>query len=63
MSAQFERHTLAVQHQGKVYYVSLPDEVWPLLMQLVCSMSKDEKLQLVEAPEGTKFADLSEILK
>lgn len=61
MAAQFQSHTLAVQHEGKVYYVHLEDKVWPIIMAMICSVSKDQKLQLVEAPKGTKIVNLLEV--
>lgn len=56
---QFTRLSLAVEHNGKPYFVVIPQEHWEILLHMVSGISDNGALQLVSAPEGYKFEALN----
>ena len=55
---QFTKLSLAVEHNGKAYFVVIPQEHWEILLHMVAGISDNGTLRLVSAPEGFKFETL-----
>lgn len=56
------RACLAVELDGKPYFVNLPqDRMLQMLIPLAASLSDNNKLNVIAAPEGFRFMSLAEM--
>ena len=55
---QFTKLSLAVEHEGKPYFVYVPKECWQILLNLASGFT-DNTLKLTPAPEGSRFEELN----
>lgn len=51
---QFTKLSLAVEHEGKPYFVYVPKECWQILLNLASGFTGNT-LKLIPAPEGSRF--------
>lgn len=63
MESNIEKVSLAVQIEGKMYFVALPQERLQLLIKMAEGLSDTGRLPVIKAPDGfsfTNFAGLGE---
>ena len=56
-----EAVSLAVQIDGKAYFVMMPQENLKLVANMAASLTDSGTLQVVPAPEGFKFTTIGEL--
>lgn len=56
--SQFTAVSLAVEYEGKPYFVALPQDRLQVLVKLAAGLSDSGSLPLTKAPEGFKFTTL-----
>lgn len=58
--SQFTAVSLAVEYEGKPYFVALPQDRLKILVKMAASLSDSGSLPLSAAPENFKFMSLGE---
>jgi hypothetical protein len=53
--------TIAVEINGKPYFVNLPHDRALMVMNMAGGLSDDGRLHVTKAPEGFKFIEIGEL--
>ena len=56
-----EKVSLAVQIEGKAYFVALDRDKLHLLVQMAQGLSENGKLNVIPAPEGFAFKQIKDV--
>lgn len=60
---EIEKVSLAVQIDGKPYFVALPQERLKLVVSMAQGLADNGKLNVAKAPDGFKFTELDSLKK